>query len=199
MVKNLTKYDVLVPFTSFESYHLRELGRFFGKHHYTVSKHISVLVREKIIKMEKRGRENIFHLNSSNPLTLKYLEVAENIKLISFLNELPDKPRSLFHDVLSLNGCDMCVLFGSYAKKTYRRQSDVDLLIIPSPKKFKETENELKMIGRRWGMILSPIYLTWKDFRLNLMEKNETITEVIRNHICFSGTEKFLREVIKWI
>ena len=199
MVKNLTKYDVLVPFTSFESYHLRELARFFGKHHYTISRHLSALMQENVIKMEKRGRENIFSLNLNNPLTLKHLEIAENIKLISFIEELQNNLKSLFHDILSLRMFDMCVLFGSYAKKTYDIHSDIDLLIIPSYKRVIELESELTKLSKRWGVVISPIYLTWNDLRKNLMEKDETTNEILRSHVCLVGVEKFLKEVVSWI
>ena len=99
----------------------------------------------------------------------------------------------MFHDFLKeLPKTVISVaLFGSYAKETFTRESDIDLIIITTAK--EDLAPVFRKIQKLHGKQLSPLLFTVEEFQ---QRKNETvIKEIIKNHIILQGAAQFLREV----
>ena len=80
------------------------------------------------------------------------------------------------------------VLFGSYAKETYSKQSDIDLFVITSQKIDK------KIILKTSDMINQDIDIKCSDRQqfLGMLRNNDPLAkEVVLNHVILKGADEF--------
>lgn len=119
---------------------------------------------DKLLKKQKSGNQIKYFLNySKEALTpalcaveyfrLEKLPAKIKIAVRDFLKELKEKPI-------------MVILFGSYAKGDYRRDSDIDtLLVFQKMSNTKSIENVAKRVSMRTNTQISPVYLDYNSFR----------------------------------
>ncbi|GAI09937.1 unnamed protein product, partial [marine sediment metagenome] len=95
------------------------------------------------------------------------------------------------------------VLFGSLAKGTDFKKSDIDLfIIVPSKKKYDETiDMECVGLSKGFGVEINPIVSEPTNLLTMLSEKGQNVgKEILKNKIILFGAEKFWElvfEVIK--
>lgn len=118
----------------------------------------------KLLKRQKSGNQIKFYLDySKKALTsaLCNVEYARLEKLPSkvklaineFLEELREKPI-------------IAIIFGSYAKGNYTKDSDIDILLVfQKVGDAKSIENTASKISMRTDTTLSPVYLNYKIFK----------------------------------
>jgi len=96
----------------------------------------------------------------------------------SFINDLFDKP---------LIG----IIFGSYAKGNYDKDSDLDVLLVYSfLKNEKNIENTAKKISMETGVKISPIYLDYKSFKESFHDSTKAFFKNLqKNKIILLGLE----------
>ncbi len=157
-----------------------------------VNRVVLQLIEEKIILKKTVGHAFLCSLNKASEKTKALLLLAEinkkeeyfvkhkSLQLLfqDFMKELPKTVVSI-------------VLFGSYAKETFTKESDIDLLVITTAK--EDLAPVLRKMQKLHGKQLSPLLFTIEEFQ---QRKNETaVREIIKNHIIIQGTEQFLQEV----
>ncbi|MFH1917680.1 MAG: nucleotidyltransferase domain-containing protein [Nanoarchaeota archaeon] len=147
------------------------------------------LEKEGILSSKISGNIKYFSLNKKNSLIKSYLLLSEIEKSIEFFNKNP-KIQQILGKIG--NGEDIICIFGSYAKETQKKSSDLDLFIVG-----KFDENEIKAISKDYGIGISIKGGTKSNFVSSLKEKNPLMEEILENHIIFSGYEQFIGEVIK--
>ena len=87
------------------------------------------------------------------------------------------------------------VLFGSYAKGTYDKQSDLDLLFIMPDGSFEnELSSSIASVNRISPLGIHEIIITYGEFISMLKEKNLNVAkEVLESHLIFYGSEAFYK------
>lgn len=75
-----------------------------------------------------------------------------------------------------------CIIFGSYAKEKFSKNSDIDILIL-STKKVPEHISPVK---------LHEVHLTKSQFESALKKKESLIKEIRDNHIIINGVDYFM-------
>ena len=83
---------------------------------------------------------------------------------------------------------DSVVLFGSYAKGTASKDSDIDILILAKNK--APIFREIKDLYAKYGREINVIILTPKE--LEQQKQKEFVKEIIKNHYILYGSEKFI-------
>lgn len=173
-----------------EGVHIRELSRIVKTSYNNTVRNIKILEKEQAIR--KKEDANLIKIKlKNNPITIAYLKQThtENFlalpkKIINavreFLNELEERPL-------------IAMIFGSYAKKNYTTNSDIDLLLIfqkiPNPTSI---ENTAKRISMRTNTKINPVYLNYKNFEKNYLNKNHDFSNEIRkNVIVLTGIEHY--------
>ena len=95
------------------------------------------------------------------------------------------------------------VLFGSLAKGTDSKKSDIDLFIlVPSKKKYDEIiDMECVALSRSFGAEINPMVSEPTNLLTMLKDKEHNVAkEILNNKIILFGAEKFwelILEVIK--
>ena len=150
---------------------------------------IKRLEKEYIVKLEPFGHSNKIKLISYiNPLIfeaeyIRRKELLHNKNIDIMLNEFKNKIKSKYYILL---------IFGSYAKKTQTKNSDIDLMFIVPDKKEESFEKEINRIK---NLLPLPIHsLVFSESQLlemiNAKESNVG-KEALNNNIILYGIEPY--------
>jgi predicted nucleotidyltransferase len=170
--------------------HIRELSRIIKTSYNNIVRNIKILEKENTINKKKDA--NLIKIKlKNNPLTIAYLKQTHTENFLSlpkkissviteFINELEIKPL-------------IALIFGSYAKKNFTKDSDIDIfLIFQEITNQKDIENTAKRISMRTNTRLNPVYVNYHDFEKNMLDKNHEFSNEIRNNIILiNGVEQY--------
>lgn len=147
---------------------------------------LTVLENLGIVKRVRGGRDHIFSLNREH-------FIVNNI-ILPVLNEEADYKKMIIKDIgKKLQRISLAVyLFGSVARKDDSVDSDFDICIVFKSDDEKdnlelaisELRNELYI---KYGVNISPIYYTEKNFLNNYRSNKSPIPEIIRDAVLISG------------
>jgi len=168
--------------------------------------HISELEDKDIILIQKVGSSKQCFLNLENAQARHYLqevdlvrkeELYSNQKLKTILEEIIPKITNKI--TASLHSI---VLFGSHAKGTATKSSDVDLLFIVSDIKDKTVreriERECASYQHSYNVKISPLITDIQEFKKMLKSKEMNVGKETKEYgIALYGSEQFWR-LISW-
>jgi len=180
MVKKLTKYSIIELFLNNYSkrIYLREIADLLNKSHQTIKPYVELLVKENILKKEKRKNIIDYFLNFKNRLIYDYIVIAEKEKLQETLKQ-EMYLKILFEKLSVFSKKNICVLFGSSVNKI-KKGSDIDLLIIGK-------QNLSKVIKKFENSYQKKLHIIQIS---NINELNLTLLkEIYKKHIIFNNTE----------
>jgi len=172
--RNNTKLDI-IELLQKKEYYVREMAKRLDIPHSTILRKLNSLKKENVIDSKREGKNKIFFLKK-NIITKSYILKTELNKLIKLLREYPELS-IIFEEILKKTEEKLIILFGSYAKKIAKKNSDIDIYI--------ETKN--KNIKRLVEEIHSKINVKIGSFDA----KSLLIKEIIKNHIIIKGIEEF--------
>jgi len=193
--------DVYAQFT------INELARKTNISYSYVYRQVEALKNKEILVIEQRSTRKYCRPNYKNPevktslvkisnqITEDFLKKRDKIyfvveKLLSVL------PKKTDFNLLSV------VLFGSLAKRTGSKKSDIDLFIlVPSKKKYDETiDMECVALSKGFGVEINPIVSEPINLLTMLKDKEHNLAkEILKNKIILFGAEKFWELVLEVI
>lgn len=152
---------------------------------------LSNLENLNIVIRQRGGREHFFFLNREHYIVKKIIIpilIAEDNFSVSIYKELKEKLGKL---TISL------IIFGSVARKVEGVESDLDICIVYSnsmiKRKIELVVTEIKsQLFNKFGVSLSPFYITEKDFLIRLKKNMSPVNEIIKDGVVISG--KLIRE-----
>jgi predicted nucleotidyltransferase len=157
---------------------------------------VSRLVKEGIIVIIKAGRAYLCTLNLENEKALALLQLSEIEKRYDFYQRdkelgimLEDFASSLEPKSSMLS----IVLFGSYAKGSAGKESDIDILLLT--KGGLNIEKASREIYAKYGKEINPIVMTANDFRKQ--KGKALIKEIVSSHYVLYGADNFIKAVFK--
>ncbi len=170
--------------------HLRELSRLLKTGLPNVIRYANILEKEGVI--EKQKEANIIKIKLKESIkTVAYLKQVNSERFLS----LPKKIQITVNDFLTELETKplIALIFGSYAKKNYNSESDIDILLVfQNVKNEKTIENLSKKISMRTNTKIAPIYLDYENFEKNFLDKNHDFSKEIRQDIILlSGLELY--------
>src|SRR3989344_4380359 len=118
----------------------------------------------KLIKQKKPGNQTNYFLDYSKEELTPSLNTVE----YSRFNKLPAKVRLSVNDFLKELEAKpiITVIFGSYARGTYTKKSDIDILLVfQKIEDPKQIENIAKKISMKTNTQLNPVYLGYQEFK----------------------------------
>lgn len=154
-------------------FYLREISKLTGIPLKTTQTLLAHLEKKNILKSEKKGKNKYFKLNLDNIQTKFYLLQTEIYKTDLLLG----KYSQLKTFLKSVKSNTPIIAFGSFAKMTARKDSDLDLLIIG------KGEIPEHLISNE----IHEVRLTEKDFLKSLKNDEDLIKEVEENHVILNN------------
>jgi len=166
---------------NYNGIHLREISRRVNSGLPNIKRFLEILEKEKVVRKDKDANLVKFRLKEGAK-TLGYLKQVNVEKFLSlslkfknavseFLEELKDKPL-------------IALVFGSYAKGSYTKNSDVDILLVfQKVGNGTDIDNIAKRIGMRTNTKISPVYVDYNNFEKNFLNKNHEFSKEIRQSV----------------
>jgi len=129
LFQKITQLKVLELFIKnpHEEYYLREAARILKMDPATVYRSLNLLLKESLIKREKRKNLILYKANMENP-SLRYIKIAYTLQWLK-------KKRLVETLKMELPGLSSVILYGSYAKGENDENSRVELLTISQTRK----------------------------------------------------------------
>lgn len=173
-----------------EGVHLRRISRLVNSGLPNVKRFLEILEKEKVVKKEKEANLVKFKLRESQK-TFGYLK---QLNIEKFLG-LPPKIQNAVTEFLDEleDRALIALIFGSYAKGNYTKDSDIDvLLVFQRLENGKDIENIAKKISMRTNTKISVVYLGYKNFEGNFLNKKHDFSREIRQDvIIINGVENY--------
>ncbi len=160
--------------------HVRSIAKKLGEPHSTILRKLNKLKEENIIDSRKEGKNKIFFLKN-NLISKTYILKAELYKLTKLLRTNP-KLSIILEEILKKTDERLIILFGSYAKATAKKESDIDIYIETKNRNVKKTIEE---VHSKINVKIGPFD-----------RKSPLIKEIIKNHIILRGIEAFYEKQI---
>ena len=156
-------------------WHVRGLAKHLGTNHMILFRRFKELYNENVLDYKKEGKNKIYFLKNT-PEAKAYIFMAENYKLNQLLKEYSNL-RNIIEKIQKNKKIKLAIFFGSYAKATAKKNSDIDVYIETNDKKIKQ---DLERINSKLNVKIG------KYDRKSLL-----IREIEKNHIIIKGTEVF--------
>jgi predicted nucleotidyltransferase len=146
---------------------------------------VKTLEKEKIISVNAQGNNSkcMFNRNfNERVFAVEYERREELLKNANF--------SVMYNDLKKINQDFILLLFGSYAKGTQHKNSDIDLMLISEDEKLIERELNLLPLN------IHLIPLTKKEFSIMYIRKSfSVVSEAIKKNIILIGIEDYYRLV----
>ena len=181
-----------------EHFAIREIARHTGIDYKMVHSAIQKLVQKEVIIKRRQANIDLCSLNLKGDLTgVYYAEMlrakeflARHSDLTRFFRAIHDRVTEIYYTI---------VIFGSVAKGTQNKESDIDILIVTP---LQSTSEEIDRIIHTEAITLrhkvQTIVLSQTEFIRNLSSNQPNVViEAFKNHIIITGIEGFYNGVKK--
>ena len=158
------------------SFHLREIARKTKLYPNSVTRFLNQLEKEDILTSQKDGNLKNYKIKKSEKLSnifasfdierLNKLPLARRRAINYFLDKLKEKP------IIAL-------LFGSTAKETFRKDSDIDLLLIVNRKIDVDTAKDY--VDAQLGIKVNCFQITYEEFKKEIKLKEDKVIQSALN------------------
>ena len=168
--------------------------------------HITEMEKEQIIQIEKIGNSKQCKLNLDSPNTRHLLESLDLTRKEEIYKENP-KLKTIIENLISkltekyLSEIHSIILFGSYAKGTATKQSDIDLMFIINNLKNKDLresiDRECASVQYSHNIKVSPLITNIEELKKMLKAKELNVGKEVKEYgISLYGHEMFWRIII---
>jgi predicted nucleotidyltransferase len=151
--------------------HLRDLAGRLNIDPSNLSKELARFEREGLFRSEVSGRQKYFQLNRDYPL---FAEVR------GIVSKTIGAPSLIAQTLKKIEGIEEACLFGSFASNQQDAASDIDVLVIGSPRDEVLAE-AMRRIERQLGREVSYTVLTREEFDSRRTRKDAFLENVWHN------------------
>ncbi len=159
--------------------HIRGLAKELNTNQTTVARKINELFTKNIVDYKKEGRNKVYFLKKTLE-TFQFVLITEHYKLLEILKKYPYL-RKIFQEIIQNKKIKLAILFGSHAKKTATKESDIDIFI---ETKNRFVKNEIENLNSRISVKIGAFD-----------RKNLLIKEIEKNHIIIKGVETYYEKI----
>jgi predicted nucleotidyltransferase len=158
-----------------ERSHIRELAKKLSTNPMTILRRVKELQFENVLDFEQKGKNKVYFLKR-NPEANTYALMAEQYALLRTLEKYPEL-RAIIENIKKHKEIEIAILFGSYAKGTATKDSDIDVYVETKDKRVKK---ELEFLDTRLSIKIG-----------SFERESKLIKEIEKNHIILKGAEKY--------
>jgi len=183
---------ILILFTNGynKEYYIREVAKLVNISSRTALLTLSKLEKRGILESRTRGKIKNYKIIKSF-ISREYFILTEQYKKISFL-EKNHLLKEIFEKIdKHIQG--ISIIFGSYAKGTQHKNSDIDLFIVG-----KYDEEMIKNFGKMYGVDINIKSYPLRTFEKEIYE-DILLKEIVENHVVIKSVEQFVESVLRWI
>jgi predicted nucleotidyltransferase len=186
--------------TPLRSISMHQIAIDTGLTYVTVHKIIPILFQRKLIKIEKKGKNNLISIDFENSRTEdltsaiideKTILIKKHPKIFVLIKDIEQALVGKFFILL---------LFGSYAKEKEKKNSDIDLLfILPERKSIEEYKEKIDKVMKLTTLKKDINLVSTDDFIEMLNQKYSVGREAFEEGIVLFGAEHFYMMVKEYV
>lgn len=162
-----------------EEIHARALAKKLEINHMTAIRNLKELVSENVLEFRKDGRNKVYFLKK-NMEARNYALISELYKLNKILKKYPEL-RKTIKSIQQNKEIVLAILFGSYAKGTANKNSDIDVFIETKDRNLKK---ELELLNSRLSVKIG-----------EYDRSSPLIKEIEKNHVIIKGAELLYEKI----
>ncbi|MBS3118589.1 nucleotidyltransferase domain-containing protein [Candidatus Woesearchaeota archaeon] len=155
--------------------HMREIANHLNTNHMMIARRIKSLIKDNVLDFKVEGKNKVFFLKKTIEAK-NYVFSAETYRLNQFLKKYPSL-RQIIEKIQADKKIKLAVVFGSYAKRIAKEDSDIDIYIDTNDKNIKES---LSFLNSR---------LSVKIGKYN--KSSLLIKEIEKNKVIIKGVESY--------
>lgn len=155
--------------------HVRGIAKNLKINHMTVSRKINELLNDNAVDYRQEGKNKVFFLKKTTEAK-NYAYATEHYNLLQTLKKYPYL-RKIIESIQENKKIQLAILFGSYAKKIAKNDSDIDIYIETTDKKIKQ---DIELLNSKLSIKIG------KYDKTNLL-----IKEIEKNHAIIKGVESY--------
>jgi predicted nucleotidyltransferase len=148
-------------------------------------KSLNNLEEKNIIIKEKNKSNTFYEINFNNLISIPILNLINKIKF----ERLPFPVKKEIVEIIDSIKPKIAILFGSYSKLNYSKESDIDLLFVDGI----DRKNTINEIASKYGIETNIISIKLKDFN----GANEQIAHILKTGYPLVGESYFYNEYKK--
>ena len=178
-------YEILL-FLLKRDMHGREIAKELKTSLTRVQAILTELRKINVLDYKIEGKNHIYFIKK-NLMSKSFILNAENYKLAKIINKHPEL-EPIFQNVIKKSKSSLILLFGSYAKNTEKKDSDIDIYIkTTNPKIAKEVQKIYNLLSD----LISIISIKTGNFNSDDL----LIKEIIKNHVIIKGGEEYYKKI----
>jgi len=194
MLLNDTELTILEEFVG--DYKARLTGSSIAKkkklNQKTVSNYLKRLEEQNFLKSITEGKNKLYSLNlQDEQLIVNFISSVENARAINFYKKNPLIKEIIAKSLPSIKG--IALIFGSYAKGTQKKESDLDIFIAG-----KIDKKEINKIEDVYHVEINIKAYPLAAFKKALEEKDPLVEEAIKSHIIIQNAQEFA-SFVRWV
>mgnify|MGYP001327106441 CR=1 FL=1 len=163
--------------------------------------YLADLSEEGILNHKREGNVHFYSFNLKNRNVIKEIENIEFEKSQKLMGSFDRKINLALNELLEQIQKNLSIravlLFGSTARKTRVKKSDIDIFIVAGDKDETEIKRICNTINMKYNLHLSSVVVSLNEFRKMLIERNDFTKNLINDKIILHGSEFYFNELIK--
>ena len=168
------KFEVVDELLKEEGY-ARNIARDLKTNHMIIVRKLKELSEENVVDFKVKGKNKVYFLKKTTE-SRTYVYNTENYKLKQILKKYPSL-RKLIEEIQKNQKIKLAILFGSYAKRTAGKNSDIDIYIETQDREIKK---QIESIDTKLSI------------KIGKYDKNSLLVkEIEKNHIMIKGVERY--------
>jgi predicted nucleotidyltransferase len=183
--KSKIRQDLLALFFTNPSqkYYLRQLERMLGYSAGSIRRELLNFKKDSLFNTAREGNLLYYSLNKNHPL-------FEEIK--SIVSKTVGVEQSLRKILTSIKNINFAFIYGSFASKSEKAASDIDLMVIGSPDTSHLNE-KIAALEKKLKREINPTIYSLDEYRTKKKNKSGFIVELLSNpKIMLTGDENDL-------
>lgn len=170
-------------------HYTREIAKLIKKSHVTLLPHLNALEKDRILVAKTMGKNKVYTLNLDNLLTKNGIIMSELAESTAFQEQV-FLIKKINAEVSKLRLPGSLILFGSYAKKAFKEDSDIDIFYLGELKEAEITK--IKAVGKTYGNVINLKTATIQGFENGLRKKDALIIEILKYHLILQNPDQFI-------
>ena len=168
----------------------KEIENKSGFSHETVFRLLKGLVEKKYLQEKKIGKTNVYEVIKDRDMIYQVFVDYMTKRRLEFKQKYPLLYKRLYEFLNDLNPEGPAVIFGSFAKRTATKNSDIDILCVTK----KDAQNIARLFRTKYNMNIQPVTIKFSDFK-NIKKDNPTFwNDLIEYGIVLDGLDLFFKE-----
>ncbi len=167
--------EIVLTLLRYKELHVRGIAKAISKPHANISRAMKKLLKKDIVDFRFEGKNKLFRLKKGIE-SLSYIYMAEHFKLLKLLDKYTFLS-VITEELSSKTNEKLIIIFGSFAKFTAKKDSDIDIFVETAK---REVKTKLEKINSRLSI------------KIGKFDKNNLlIKEIIKDHVIVKGVEYY--------